>query len=88
MYGLVLSEERPEDAAWLAKELLQRGVDTRPFFLGLHQQPAFQQRGLFVGEQYPITEHLGRRGLYLPTGIALTEGQIEQVCTAVHGVLR
>ena len=54
---------------------------------GMHEQPVFLQRGLFQGEHYPVAERLARQGLYLPSGIALTESQLDQVCTAVRTVL-
>ena len=39
--------------------------------------------GLFVGETYPVTEMLARQGLYLPSGTALTERQVEEVSATV-----
>src|SRR5215213_4384816 len=47
MYGLVLSEERELDAAELGEKLKGLGVETRPFFTGMHEQPAFHKRALF-----------------------------------------
>jgi len=87
MYGLVLTEEARMDAAEFGQRLKDRGVDTRPFFLGMHEQPALQQRGLFLGERYPVAERLARKGLYLPSGLALTKSQLERVCDAVSEAL-
>jgi perosamine synthetase len=87
MYGVLLAEETGKDAAWLARRLRERGVETRPFFLGMHEQPAFHRRDLFLGERYPVAERLARQGLYIPSGLALTEKQIDNVCSAVHEVL-
>jgi perosamine synthetase len=87
MYGVVLSEKTGMDAAAFAQRLKQREVETRPFFLGLHEQPVFHRKGLFLHERYPTAERIARRGLYLPSGLALTEEQISQVCAAVHEVL-
>jgi perosamine synthetase len=87
MYGVVLSEESGMDASGFAQRLKQKGIETRPFFLGLHEQPALHRRGLFLGESHPIAERLARQGLYLPSGLALTEDQIFKVCDAVHEVL-
>jgi len=87
MYGLVLSEEVDMDASEFGRRLRDHGVETRPFFLGMHEQPAFHLRGLFLGERYPVAERLARRGLYLPSGSALTEDQLEHVCEAVGKVL-
>ena len=87
MYGVVLTDEAGMDASALAQGLKERGVETRPFFLGMHEQPVFQKRGLFMAENYPVTERLARRGLYLPSGLAMTEEQLKNVCQAVHEVL-
>ena len=87
MYGILLTDEVPFDATEFARRLKQEEVDTRPFFLGMHAQPVFQAQGLFVGEQYPVADFLASRGLYLPSGLTLTEAQIEAVCWAVTKVL-
>jgi len=87
MYGVVLSEKSGRDATWLAQQLKARGVETRPFFLGMHDQPVFHKRGLFTRERYPVADRLARQGLYLPSGLALTQDQIEQVCAAVREVM-
>jgi perosamine synthetase len=84
MYGLVLHEERGIGAAELAARLRAHGVETRPFFLGMHEQPALRRRGLFEGEQFPVATRLARQGLYLPSGVGLAESQIDQVCQAVE----
>ena len=87
MYGVVLSEETGMDATIFAQRLKQQGIETRPFFLGLHEQPVFHQRGLFVQERFPVTERIARQGLYFPSGLALTTEQLDEVCAAVHEVL-
>jgi len=87
MYGVVLSEKAGMDTPAFAQRLKERGIETRPFFLGLHEQPAFHRKELFVGERYPVAERIARRGLYLPSGLALTEEQIVIVCDAVSEVL-
>lgn len=87
MYGLVLDESRGMDAVEFAKRLDALGVQTRPFFLGMHEQPVFWERGFFKGERYPVAERIAKQGLYLPSGLALTEAQLEQVCKVVREVL-
>lgn len=88
MYGLVLADDVAFDAAEFGRRLRQHGVDTRPFFLGMHEQPVLQDKGLFQGESYPVSERLARRGLYIPSGLTLTEAQIDRVCQALRSVLR
>jgi perosamine synthetase len=87
MYGIVLADATGMDAATFARRLQARGVDTRPFFLGMHEQPVFHDRGLFLGESYPVAERLARQGLYLPSGLTLSEAQLNQVCRVVADLL-
>ena len=87
MYGVVLEDAAGMDATTFASLLAEKGVQTRPFFLGMHEQPALWDRGLFVGERYPIAERLARKGLYLPSGTALTDEQVEETIGAVSEVL-
>jgi perosamine synthetase len=87
MYGIVISDEARMDAVTFAQKLEERGIQTRPFFLGIHEQPVFQRRGLFCNEHYPVAEHLARLGLYLPSGMALTELQLERVVQTIREIL-
>jgi perosamine synthetase len=87
MYGIVLDESVGMDAVEFARRLDEKGVMTRPFFLGMHEQPVFRDMGLFLDEHYPVAERIARQGLYLPSGMTLTEAQVELVCQAVDEVL-
>jgi perosamine synthetase len=87
MYAVVLDPATGMNAEEFARRLKNAGVETRPFFLGMHEQPALHRMGLFAGERYPVTDHIARQGLYLPSGLALTETQLDEVCAAVTAVL-
>lgn len=88
VYGLVLEDSVPFDAAAVMHQLGLQQIGTRPFFWCMHEQPVFQKMGLFVGESYPVAERMARRGFYIPSGLALTEEQIERVAEVVKEVLR
>jgi perosamine synthetase len=87
MYGVVVDPQTGMTAVDFAARLRQRGVDTRPFFVGMHEQPVLRDLGLFHGVRLPTTEMLTRQGLYLPSGTALTLDQVDEVCEAVRGAL-
>jgi perosamine synthetase len=87
MYGVVVREETGLDAAEFGRCLADQGIETRPFFLGMHEQPVLQERGLFAGESYPVAERIARQGLYLPSGVGLAEAEIDRVCQAVREAL-
>lgn len=87
MYGIVLGTGGM-DALSLASRLRAAGVETRPFFLGMHRQPALRRRGWFKDEDYPIADALAERGLYLPSGVGLTDDQIDVVVGSVRDATR
>ena len=87
MYGILLRDDARLDARELSERLQSRGIETRPFFLGMHEQPALQSRGLFAGERYPVADRLARRGLYLPSGLSLTEIQLDRVADVLKETL-
>jgi perosamine synthetase len=88
VYGMVLKDSVPFDAAEAMLRLGQKGIGTRPFFWPMHEQPVFRRTGLFSGERYPVAERLARRGFYVPSGMALTEAQMEEVAEAVKKLMR
>lgn len=87
VYGIVLKEEVPFDAVEAMQRLADLKIGTRPFFWCMHEQPVLQKMGLFTGESYPIAERLARRGFYIPSGLALTLEEMQQVASAVRQIL-
>lgn len=82
VFGLVLDASTGVNAETVMRRLAKRSIGTRPFFYPLHQQPVLNRRGLFDGESYPVAERLYEFGFYVPSGLALTDDQIEQVAAA------
>ena len=69
------------------QRLAARDIGTRPFFWPMHEQPVLRRMGLFAGESHPVAERIARRGFYIPSGLALTEAQIDQCAQSVKEVL-
>lgn len=88
MYGILLHESFGCSRNAVMQSLRQQGIETRPFFHPLHQQPVFLQsrdpRFPETAGSYPVAQRLGRSGLYLPSGLSLTQKQVEQVVAAVR----
>ena len=85
MYGIII-ENKVFKADYLAKKLFELGIDTRPLFLGMHQQPVLKDMKIFDNESYPVTEELADYGLYLPSGLKLKINDIKHVCKSVKKV--
>jgi perosamine synthetase len=87
VYGLILDEGFKINAAEAMRRLAEIGIGTRPFFCPMHQQPVLQRLGFFQGESHPVSEHLSSHGFYIPSGLALTDAEIDEVGGKVVRVL-
>lgn len=76
VYGIL-----SQDAQSLAHRLREFGVDTRPFFYPLHEQPALQK---YSKMPLPVAERISRSGFYLPSGVDLSRTDQDYVISAVR----
>ena len=88
VFGLVLADDLPLDAAQVMQQLGARGIGTRPYFWPMHEQPVFRNMGWYEGETYPVAERLARRGFYLPSGLGLSDDEIDRSAAALNSILR
>jgi perosamine synthetase len=86
VYGVVLKDDVPFDAEEAMYRLAGAGIGTRPFFWPMHEQPVLRRMVFFAGVACPVAERLGRRGFYLPSGVALTRDQAEKSAAAVRAL--
>jgi len=47
----------------------------------------FEKMGMFKNERYPVGERLARRGFYIPSGLGLSEEQIETAAKRLISIL-
>lgn len=87
VYGIVLGDEIKCDNREFVKKLGEKGIGSRTFFWCMHEQPVYVNRGLFIDEKYPVAERLARRGLYIPSGLALTDEQINRGADVVKQLI-
>lgn len=88
VYGLVLDDSLGFDAELAMKRLAGQGIGTRPFFYPMHQQPVLRRMGWFEHETCPVAERLYRQGFYIPSGLALTEEQLERSAAVLKEILQ
>ena len=82
VFGLLAPDEKEQ--ARLVKWLSDKKIGTRPFFWCMHEQPVFNNMGLFNNESYPVAEKLARNGLYLPSGLGLSIEEQHEVIKSVR----
>lgn len=88
VYGVVLDDKVPFDAETAIKKMHDLGIGCRPFFWPMHEQPVLKKMKLFQNESYPVAEKIARRGFYIPSGLNLSETQMERVVDSLKKILR
>jgi perosamine synthetase len=98
MNGIVL---RDMPAREMIARLYMKGIEARPFFRGLHQQPALDGKYKVLTKEptiasdicarnewlgFPVTEELADYGLYLPSGPGLQDHEIDYICEQVREI--
>jgi perosamine synthetase len=87
VYGMVLDADHGLDAKAAMARLAAEGIGCRPFFAPMHRQPVLRGMGFFAGESYPVADHLYDKGFYIPSGLALTDEDMDRVIAGVRKVL-
>ena len=75
MYGIQIRDCDQEHRDSLMDVLATAGIETRPFFTPLHQQPVLLERPHRLVGGYPVAERIADQGFYLPSGPGLTDVQ-------------
>ena len=75
----VLKKGMGLDRDMLIRELMQKGIDSRPFFYPVSCMPAFSRFGFHDERSHDIAAH----GLNLPTYIQLEDAQVDEIAHAV-----
>lgn len=70
----------------LMKDLAESGIETRPFFVPIHQQPLYARK--MRRQKFPVSEDLSRRGLNLPSSTDLTANEIRMIASVVKSSVR
>jgi perosamine synthetase len=86
MVSIVAELERAGlDRDALMARLSKAGIETRPLFYPLHEMPPYRD---FAGNRaFPHATRLSQTGLSLPSGVTLTDGQLDYVCGVIERCL-
>lgn len=86
LYSLAVAPDRlGMNRDQLAARLRERGIETRPVFLPLHDQPAYRNG---VAHPAPVAADIAARGLSLPTGNEMSGVDVDRVCDALTSIIR
>ncbi len=83
MYSVQVEPAFGADRDAVRAGLRERGVDSRPFFVPLHELPPYRQDAPF-----PVASALAAKGINLPSGTGLLPDEIDTVCKALRELAR
>ena len=78
MYSILVEDSFGVSRQGLMDRLERDGVETRTFFYPVHAQPIYANLG--APGAFPVADVISRKGMNLPSGNDLTEGEVEYVC--------
>jgi perosamine synthetase len=81
MYGILVRDEYGMGRDELRQALADQGIETRSFFIPIHLQPVYAH---LYADDYPVSEELGTRGLYLPSSSGLKPAQIAFIAECIR----
>jgi perosamine synthetase len=66
--------------------MIKNGVEARPIFYPIHRMPPYAPF-VAVGQTYPVSDAVADAGISLPSGVNMSEPDIEKVCLVLTHVL-
>jgi len=89
MYGILIEKEFGINAEQVREELFKNGVDTRAFFIPMHQQPLYEKKDERFPDtkgNFPVADMLSRKGFYLPSSSSLKKDEIKYICEKITSI--
>lgn len=80
LYSILVEADYGISRDEVIKKLWQSGIEARPFFMPVHQMPPY--KNCKHGDM-TITEELANIGINLPSSVALSEKEINTVCSVL-----
>ena len=83
LFTIILSKEYVHKRDEILEFLANHGIEARPVFIPMHRMPPYTQYSQ-SDEKYNASNHLSDGGISLPSSIAITEIEIEHVCSKLR----
>ena len=88
VFGVLLKKNTNISRDQVTKKLLKHNIQTRNFFYPMHKQKIFKKMRLFPKKQkFPNSDYLSKKGFYLPSGLGITNAEIDFVAKTLLKIL-
>jgi len=89
VFGVLIKRKSVISRDKLVKILLKNKIQTRNFFYPMHKQKIFKKMKIFnKKEKLPNSEYLSKNGFYLPSGLGITNKEIDVVGNTLLNILK
>ena len=88
VFGVLLNKNLNITRETVVKKLLNQNIQTRNFFYPMHKQKIFKKMNIFPKKlKLKNAEYLSKRGFYLPSGVGISNLEIDYVSKTLIQIL-
>ncbi|MDC1158564.1 DegT/DnrJ/EryC1/StrS family aminotransferase [Pelagibacteraceae bacterium] len=88
VFGILLTNKYKNKRDLIVKKLLKSNIQTRNFFFPMHKQKILIKKKFFKKNmKFPVAEYLSKSGFYLPSGLGITNKEIDFVSDKVNKII-
>ena len=89
IFGILIKKEYKLTRDIVIKKLLKKNIQTRNFFFPMHKQKILLKMKIFSKNmKLPNSEFLSKNGFYLPSGLGITNKEIDLVSKTVNEIIK
>ena len=89
VFGVLLKKNKTISRNKVVEKLKKRNIQTRNFFYPMYKQKIFKKLKIFKKNQkFKISDNLSNNGFYLPSGLGLTNSEIDYVGKTLLEILQ
>lgn len=87
VFGILIKKKKLFNKKIVMKILQSKGIETRSFFLPMHKQKILKKLKIFnKKDTFPVSEYMYENGLYLPSGLGISNKQIKYICAILNKI--
>lgn len=88
IFGILLKNKYKLSKEIIIKRLQKKNIQTRNFFYPMHKQKVFQKMKIFSKKmKLPNSEFLAKNGFYIPSGLGITNKEIDIVSKNINEII-
>ncbi|AEB75681.1 LegC family aminotransferase [Clostridium botulinum] len=83
LYSILVEDDFKITRDELIKILSENGIESRPFFMPVHDMPPYEQ---CLHGSMDVTNEISAKGINIPSSVSLTKENIEFICSVIKSI--